>query len=351
MLFQLPEFLQSYSLNFVVQVRLLQTLLPVSHSFQQLVRASITWKGLTIPLAHLDLPRDFYFNYRDMLSSCSKAIVTFLQSGNAAQLGCPLWTTWVAGPPWTLHQPRPDLVQGRPRPYLIQGRDPPSLLSIEPVARNVAFAVRWTGDLYHLEVGLTSAITHHELEASKRSLNERWYIRTSCVILSVRRPSSMALQLPGPWFVNNVSTGEGFPVDVSPYIIHSWFMGHDELALSIRWTRSGISVYSGQNRLSFQGFGPAYLRPYLETFMNLYIDLFEGPNLVASIYPRASYLGPGGLRTPNALCFLCRVGHLRHARYKCSFCQGLYCSDHVGILTCARQFTSCGVCIAQHRCL
>ena len=340
MLFQLPLFLQSYTLNFLVEISLLRTLLPVSRTFQHLVREPATWAGLTIDLSHLSVPQEFYFQSRAMLISIAQAIVTLVQSWYAAQLGCPLWTTWHGLPPWHAR---------RDRPHRLLGLDPPPVLSLEPVARTVAITLRWTGTLFHIEVGLTNAASMSQLEASQSSLNPRLHIRTICVVLCIQCPPSMALQLPGPWFVNNRSVGWGFPVDVSSFITHSRSMTH-ELVLKMQWTRSGIAIYSGQNRLCFQGFGPGYRRHYLETYMHLYADFFASRNVVASVVPTATYLGQGGLGIPNAFCFMCNEDDPGLASFQCSLCHMLYCSEHGGTLECACRFTSCGLCLLQHSC-
>ena len=330
-----PNWLQSYCLNFWISVDVMGILLAVSQNFKKRVCDAETWKDLHVDLTRLYVPKRFYYESRAMLKNVDRVVTTYMQSWFAAQLGCPLWTSWVALPPWN---------RGQGPLYLNLVPDPPRMLSVDPVARKVKMHLHWTGDLLFFQIGLTNATSLSQLDSSITSSNPKMPLRTFSLIFFML-PRSTVRQA-GPWFVNGVPCGIDYPVDIQPSIIHSRRSTH-EISLTLKWTRARMSVYTDGRFLASRGFGPAYSHHYLDTHMKLFVDIVPIQNLVACVTPGETYQGKGGLHCNNALCHLCRIDHLL-AHEECIHCHRLYCKTHKGFCPCL--FEGCLLCLAEHMC-
>ena len=326
MFLELPIFMQSYCLSFMIQINDLRMIRSVSRSFQIIVSAPATWAGLIVNLLHFAVPRQFYYDSREMLRSAARIIVSYSESRKAAQLGCPLWTSWIPKPPFN----RRNML-----PVFRLGPHAPRLLSEEPVAHTVEVMLKWTGSLYLLDIGLTNASSLWELDAALNFYNPRRQPRAFCLVFFMRPSMLPALSYAGPWFINSEPCGFKPAVDIQPSIVDSHrdpqFSHRDshELHLKVKWTISRMSVYSQERLLATQGFGPAFSRPYLDSQMRLFLDVTPTVSVMASVTPVATYLGPGGLHIRGAQCHYC-IRDFKLARNECTHCRRLYCEEHGG---------------------
>ena len=333
MLLLLHPGLQSYVLNFIIDVPVAFRLALTCQALAQRVDSPSTWEALDVHLDGMLVPFMAFIELRPRLRTCRYVFVDFHQSWEAAQLHRPLQIAWVGERVW----------ERKP----VQSRD--VFISHISVPRTVHMSVLWWGPVTAFVVGLTDGQANWDDFFSPTEGRTEARIE---ILKVIQRPG-------GRWNLHWFSDGrwKGAVTRDSPAGV-DWssqrpFTPSTSMDITLQWTTRRLTVLVNGQLLATRCFGPTTGTLYLESYMRLCWHVMVHPdfqravgsNVRVSIRPRPTMLPAGGLEVPNASCVLCSSPRAL-AVMACPECSDLVCWRHGG--ACACGFQGCALCISRH---